>query len=72
MNLQEPNPISTKINVAFDDDALSDQLSSACHITLKNMLETLFLKRYDDECPQEEKLQRVIRNIIWQYREQIL
>ncbi len=72
MNLQVPNPISTKINVAFDDDALSDLLSSTYHITLKNMLETLFLKRYDNECPQEEKLQRLIRNIIWKYREQIL
>lgn len=72
MNFQQPNPICTKINVPFNDDALRNPESSDYHITLKNMLETLFLKRYDDECPQEEKLQRVIRNIIWQYREQIL
>lgn len=72
MNFQEPDPISAKINAAFDHDALRDPLSSVYHITLKNMLETLFLKRYDDECPYEEQLQRLIRNIIWQYREQIL
>ena len=72
MNFQEPDPISAKINAAFDHDALRNPLSSTYHITLKNMLETLFLKRYDDECPQEEKLQRLIRNIIWKYREHIL
>ena len=36
------------------------------------MLETLFLKEYPKECTEEEKLQRLIRNFIWVYREQLL
>ena len=36
------------------------------------MLETLFLKQYPNECTEEEKLQRLIRNFIWVYREQLL
>ena len=65
MNSQGPDTVSIKINAAFNDYGLQNPEISEYHITLKNMLETLFLKQYPNECTEEEKLQRLIRNFIW-------
>ncbi len=72
MNSQGPDTVCSKINAAFNDYGLENPEISEYHITLKNMLETLFLKQYANECTEEEKLQRLIRNFIWVYREQLL
>ena len=72
MNPQGPDTVSSKINSAFNDYCLENPEISEYHLTLKNMLETLFLKQYANECTEEEKLQRLIRNFIWVYREQLL
>ena len=72
MNSQGPDTVCSKINAAFNDYGLENPEISEYHITLKNMLETLFLKQYAKECSEEEKIQRLIRNFIWVYREQLL
>ena len=72
MNSHGSDTVCNKINAAFNDDALINPEFSDYHITLKTMSETLFLKRYLHECPEEEKLQRLIRSFIWVYREKLL
>ena len=72
MNSHGSDTVCNKINAAFNDNGLQNPEISDYHITLKNMLETLFLKKYPNECTEEEKLQRLIRNIFWVYREQLL